>query len=98
MKNLKIANTVKLLAKLDKAVNKNDKNSVGAITFFLPLVSPRKPHKCELTIIPINNTVLKIFFCVVVRSKSHATGSTNPIPSVSIIPADKMIPEIPITK
>lgn len=93
-----MAKTVKLFAKLDKAVKKNDRNSVGAITFFLPLVSPKNPHKCELTIIPINNTVLKIFFCVVVRFKSHATGRTNPIPSVSITPADKIIPETPITK
>lgn len=89
---------MKLFAKLDKAVKRNDRKSVGAITFFLPLVSPRKPHKWELTIIPISNTVLKIFFSVVDKFKSHATGSTNPIPSVSITPADRITPEIKITK
>lgn len=66
----------KFIPKLDIAEHKNDRKRVGTITAFLPFVSAKKPHKCELTIIPIKHTELKIPFCVGVSDKSQATGIT----------------------
>lgn len=42
----------KFVEKLEMNEQKNVRNSVGTITFFLPRVSARNPHKCELTMIP----------------------------------------------
>lgn len=50
-------------------------NNVGSITFFLPCVSAKKPHKCELNIIPTNAMADKIPLSFVDKTKSHsATG------------------------
>lgn len=84
------------MAKLDIAEHENDNKRVGTITAFLPFVSAKKPHRCELTITPIRHTELRIPFWVAVSAKSQATGITKQIPSVSKSVDVIIIPEIPI--
>lgn len=82
---------------LDKAVQTNDRKSVGRIIFLLPIVSAKKPHKCELVITPTKAIVLKTPFSVVVKFSSHATGKTKLIPIVSNRTDDKIVPDITIS-
>lgn len=52
LKNLKTAKTQKLFVNVDSKVQKNAMNKVGCITFRLPFVSARNPHKWELDMMP----------------------------------------------
>lgn len=81
---------------LDKAVQTNDRKSVGSIIFLLPIVSAKKPHKCELVITPTKAIVLRTPFSVVVKFSSQATGNTKLIPIVSRRTDDKIVPDITI--
>lgn len=62
----------KLVMKLEHTVDVNARHSVGMITFRRPWVSARKPHRCELTIIPTNTTALRMPFSRVDKFKSHS--------------------------
>lgn len=98
MKNLRIIKTVKLVAKLDKAVNTNDIKRVGIITFLLPIVSAKNPQKYILDINPIKTIPLKTPLSCVVSCKSHATGIIKLIPTASSTLVDKIIPHKTISK
>lgn len=50
--NLKHNMVQKSMAKLEITVTTKPAINVGLITRFLPLVSAKKPHKCELIIMP----------------------------------------------
>lgn len=57
--------------------NENATSNVGKITYRLPFVSARKPHRCEAESTPKNPAPAKIPFCCVVIFKSHCTtGNT----------------------
>lgn len=72
--------------------------NVGSITLRLPFVSARKPKKCELQIMPINDTELKRPFSNALKFKSHFdTGITNAQPHVSKATANCIRPLITIT-
>lgn len=76
----------------------NATSNVGNITLRRPFVSARKPKKCELHIIPINETELKRPFSPAVKFKSHLdTGITNAQPHVSNATANCIRPLIKIT-
>lgn len=50
----------------------NAKNKVGSIRHRRPLVSARKPHKCDEHIMPINAIPLRIPFSLAVKRRSHS--------------------------
>lgn len=76
----------------------NVANSVGWIIFFLPRLSARNPHKCELHIIPKNEIALNTPFSLVVNFKSHDdTGIINETPHVSSTTLINIIPLTNIT-
>lgn len=85
---------MKFVAKLEKAVNTNDKNSVGIIIVLLPIVSAKNPQKYILVINPIKTIPLKIPLSCVVSSRSHATGIMKLIPIVSRTLVDKIAPDM----
>lgn len=73
--------------------------NVGKITQRRPLVSAKKPHKCDEHIMPINAQAPKIPFCDVFKFKSQwDTGITKLIAHVSSKTAPKITPLIKIKK
>lgn len=79
--------------KLETMVIPKDMKSVGMMTFRRPFVSARKPHKCELAMIPRKAIALNKPLSFVVRFKSHsAIGKMNDIPNVSKRTVDKTAP------
>lgn len=70
-------------------------NKVGLIIFRLPLVSAKKPHKCELIIMPEKPIALIMPRSWIVRFMSHCdTGKTKLIAKVSNKTLAKIRPEI----
>lgn len=98
VKNLSVIKTVKLVAKLDKAVKINDTKRVGIIIFLLPMVSAKNPQKYMLVINPIRTIPLKTPLSCVVRCNSHATGIIKLIPIVSRTLVDKITPDMKISR
>lgn len=83
-KNLNRTRNQNDFAKLETIVMPKAMSKLGTITDFLPLVSARKPHKCDDTIIPINPIPLRIPLFWFVRFRSHcATGRIKLMLTVS---------------
>lgn len=82
LKNLHTTSTLKFVAKLERKLAKNERISVGTMTLLRPLLSARKPQKCELTIMPIDDMPLRTpLFCVVSERSHSAMGNTKLIPA-----------------
>lgn len=83
LKNLQITSIAKFVARLDKSVARNDRINVGTITLLRPLLSAKKPQKCELTIMPIDDIPLSTpLFCVESERSHSATGNTKLMPKI----------------
>lgn len=73
---------LKLTERLERKLARNERISVGTMTLLRPLLSARKPQKCELTIMPIEDIPLSTpLFCVVSERSHSATGNTKLIPA-----------------
>lgn len=67
---------------------------MGSVTRRLPLVSPKKPHKCDEQIIPKNTIPPKTPFWLEFKFKSHSeTGKTNAIATASVPTACIVTPQ-----
>lgn len=68
--------------------------SVGRVVRRLPLVSPKKPHKCDEQSIPKNTMPPKTPFWLELKFKSHSeTGRTYAIAHASVETACKVTPQ-----
>lgn len=74
-------NSQKFVVILDSTVKVNDRNKVGIITLRRPCVSAKKPHKCELDIIPKIKMLLPLL---------------NYIIAIDYIPANPIALKIPL--
>lgn len=81
LKNRHNTSIRKLVAKLENSVEMKESTSVGTMTLLRPLQSARKPHRCELAMMPMDVIPERTPLCCVVSRKSHsATGNTKLIP------------------
>lgn len=76
---------------------RNAMKSVGRMTLRRPFVSAKKPHKCDVQIMPKKLAAPRMPFSLVVKFKSHCeTGKTKVMPTVSKIKAAIIKPHVKI--